>query len=324
MDIGSIVSYAMQNSKGSGSGGVQDQNFGKNLNDMINKFVNSQLSAAGINVSNNQPVNRTRTQPTHKNDPNNFFGSTNPFSVFNKFGPGGAFDQKFNKFNGNNQTKQDSGSDSGSDSGASSDPSSEPSSDHNPTPKSSGRKTVRARARILKHNIPQAEQAPSPAPNLVPSPVPSPIPNQARRGRPKKAPVVQVEQVEQINQEPKQRVRSSKNELYEKKQLEIVEKLNKILYLDDENNYIYLYDFEGDCEIRERLEELVPEVKKYFSTHTWGFFKSKIEEKNYWLLCKNIYAHTGYDVISKQSSIVRDGMKKSTMKYTIGKFGIKN
>jgi len=55
-----------------------------------------------------------------------------------------------------------------------------------------------------------------------------------------------------------------KSELYKKEQDEIVEKIITILDLENKNAYT-LYELDNNEEIKKRIMELIPEIRKWFS-----------------------------------------------------------
>ena len=55
-----------------------------------------------------------------------------------------------------------------------------------------------------------------------------------------------------------------KSELYAKEQEEIMNKIVRILDLEHINCYT-LYDLDNNKEIQEKIMELIPEIRKYYS-----------------------------------------------------------
>lgn len=55
-----------------------------------------------------------------------------------------------------------------------------------------------------------------------------------------------------------------KSELYKKEQEEIVDKIVKILDLENKTEYT-LYELDKNEEIQKQIMELIPEIRKYFS-----------------------------------------------------------
>ncbi len=116
--------------------------------------------------------------------------------------------------------------------------------------------------------------------------------------------------------------RSTKKDLYKKEQEEILNKINTILGISKDNNTIYLYDIENDNNKKEQILGLSDDVKKYFKTSNWAFYKDDECKGNHVLLCKSIYKDMGYQVLGKALDITRNNEKIRTTKYVIGKFNI--
>ncbi len=114
----------------------------------------------------------------------------------------------------------------------------------------------------------------------------------------------------------------TKQEFFEKEQNEILKKINNILGISKDNNKIYLYDIENDKDKREKILALSPEVRKAFKCGSWGFFREELCKDNHVLLCKSIYKAMGYQILSKQTDIIRENQKIKTMQYIIGKINI--
>lgn len=125
------------------------------------------------------------------------------------------------------------------------------------------------------------------------------------------------------NIEPKKtKIRSTKKDLYKKEQEEILNKINTILGISKDNNTIYLYDIENDESKKEQILALSDDVRKYFKTSNWAFYKDEECKGNHVLLCKSIYKDMGYQIIGKAVDITRNNEKIRTTKYVIGKFNI--
>ncbi len=125
-----------------------------------------------------------------------------------------------------------------------------------------------------------------------------------------------------INKPKIKKNRSTKKDLYKKEQEEILNKINTILGISKDNNTIYLYDIENDNNKKEQILGLSDDVKKYFKTSNWAFYKDDECKGNHVLLCKSIYKDMGYQVLGKALDITRNNEKIRTTKYVIGKFNI--
>ena len=125
------------------------------------------------------------------------------------------------------------------------------------------------------------------------------------------------------NIEPKKtKIRSTKKDLYKKEQEEILNKINTIFGISKENNTIYLYDIENDESKKEQILALSDDVRKYFKTSNWAFYKDEECKGNHVLLCKSIYKDMGYQILSKNAHVKRNNTKINTKEYTIGKIMI--
>ena len=69
--------------------------------------------------------------------------------------------------------------------------------------------------------------------------------------------------------------RSTKKELYRKERENIIKKMNKILCIDETKNYVYLYDIENNEIIKNRINELSEEIRKYFKVGNWNYYIMK-------------------------------------------------
>lgn len=128
-----------------------------------------------------------------------------------------------------------------------------------------------------------------------------------------------------INEPKKPKItknRSTKKDLYKKEQEDILNKINTILGINKDNNTIYLYDIENDETKKAQILALSEDVKKYFRTSNWAFYKDEECKDNHVLLCKSIYKDMGYQIISKAIDITRNNEKIRTTKYIIGKINI--
>ncbi len=116
------------------------------------------------------------------------------------------------------------------------------------------------------------------------------------------------------------RNRPCKKEIFKDEQIEILNKINKILGITKDNNIIYLYDIENDEKKKKEIFDLLEDIKRVFKTGSWGFFKKEVCSNNHFLLCKTIYKEFGYEILTKPLDIIRENKKIRTTKYTIGKF----
>ena len=107
------------------------------------------------------------------------------------------------------------------------------------------------------------------------------------------------------------KTRSTKKDLYNKEREMIINEINGMIGLDKENHVI-LYDLEHNEDLKRRLNELVPEIKKYYKCGNWGYFSTD-EKKgmgNEIGLLKALYKNEDYEITSKRKMCTRDSIKK--------------
>lgn len=105
--------------------------------------------------------------------------------------------------------------------------------------------------------------------------------------------------------------RSTKKDLYNKEREMIINEINGMIGLD-KGNHVILYDLEHNEELKRRLNELVPEIKKYYKCGNWGYFSTD-EKKgmgNEIGLLKALYKNEDYEITSKRKMCIRDSIKK--------------
>ena len=95
-----------------------------------------------------------------------------------------------------------------------------------------------------------------------------------------------------------------KSILYKKEQDEIVDKIINILELDNENSII-LYNFDNDKTKQDKILELIPEIRKYYSFSTIIVASEPTKAKRPYLsiirqLTKSKYKLISYDYRIKQ------------------------
>ena len=105
-----------------------------------------------------------------------------------------------------------------------------------------------------------------------------------------------------------------KSILYKKEQDEIIDKIIKILELD-ENNSIILYNLDNNIVKQEEILKLIPEIRKYYSFSTIIGASEPTKAKRPYLsiirqITKNKYKLNSYDHRIKQ-----DNKEIRTIKY---------
>jgi hypothetical protein len=117
---------------------------------------------------------------------------------------------------------------------------------------------------------------------------------------------------ENNKREKRTRNRPCKAERFVEEREELINILNKLIGLYEEKNHIILYELEHNEKLKEKIRGLVPEIKKYYRTCSWGYF-SKEEKKgmgNEICLLKALYKNEGYNILTKRKTCEYDGIKK--------------
>ena len=52
------------------------------------------------------------------------------------------------------------------------------------------------------------------------------------------------------------------------------EKLNLLIGINVDRNYVYLYDLENNIDLKTEIGIMITDIKKYYSYGTWGFFSN--------------------------------------------------
>jgi hypothetical protein len=112
--------------------------------------------------------------------------------------------------------------------------------------------------------------------------------------------------------EKRTRNRPSKAERFSEEREELIKELERKMGLTEEIRGVLLYDLEHNEKLKEKIRELVPEIKKYYRTCSWGYF-SKEEKKgmgNEIGLLKALYKNEGYNILTKRKTCEYEGIKK--------------
>ena len=81
--------------------------------------------------------------------------------------------------------------------------------------------------------------------------------------------------------------RSTKKEMYNEEREKIIQELNKILGVDENNNYVYKCEIETNKEFENYIKEHMIEIRKMWKTGLWGYFSNKKEKGSYYITLKN-------------------------------------
>jgi hypothetical protein len=107
-----------------------------------------------------------------------------------------------------------------------------------------------------------------------------------------------------------------KSELYKKEQEEIVEKIVKILDLENKTEYT-LYELDKNEEIQKQIIELIPEIRKYYAFNNMKAVGEPNKRKRPWLsIIKNLLK-IKYNIITDISYLTDD--KSQTQIYKFNK-----
>jgi hypothetical protein len=106
-----------------------------------------------------------------------------------------------------------------------------------------------------------------------------------------------------------------KSELYKKEQNEIIDKIINILELD--NNCIILYNLDNDINKQNKILELIPDIRKYFSfTKSIGASEPTKAKRPYVSIIRQ-FTKNKYNMISSDYKIkLTDDNIIRTKKYT--------
>lgn len=110
----------------------------------------------------------------------------------------------------------------------------------------------------------------------------------------------------------KHRNRPDKKTRFSKEREEIINKLNKLIGIDDKNNSIFLCELEKNTNLKTKIEEMLPEIKKYHKYGNWGYFSNDPIKghNNHVALIRAIYNDNNYDVLGKHKIAIFDNIKK--------------
>ena len=105
-----------------------------------------------------------------------------------------------------------------------------------------------------------------------------------------------------------------KSELYKKEQDEIIEKIVMILDLDNKNTYT-LYELDNNKEIQNKIMELIPEIRKWFSFNGIKAVGDPEKIKRPWFSIIKQLTKTRYNIESKDFQFTENGKHIRTHIY---------
>jgi hypothetical protein len=106
-----------------------------------------------------------------------------------------------------------------------------------------------------------------------------------------------------------------KSELYKKEQEEIIEKIISILDLKNKNIYT-LYELDKNEEIPNKIMELIPEIRKWFSFNNMKAVGEPSKRKRPWLSIIKQLTKSKYNLLSEDFRLCDNGKEIRTHKYT--------
>ena len=106
-----------------------------------------------------------------------------------------------------------------------------------------------------------------------------------------------------------------KSELYKKEQKEVIEKIISILDLTNKNTYT-LYELDKNEEIQNKIMELIPEIRKWFSFNGLKAVGEPSKIKRPWLSIIKQLTKTKYNIESKDFQFTENGKYIRTHIYT--------
>src|SRR6056300_1511785 len=105
-----------------------------------------------------------------------------------------------------------------------------------------------------------------------------------------------------------------KSELYKKEQEEIVDKIVKILDLENKTEYT-LYELDKNEEIQKKIMELIPDIIKYYSFNGIKAVGEPSKIKRPWLSIIKHLIKQKYNMVSLDYHFTEEGNHIRTQKY---------
>ena len=106
-----------------------------------------------------------------------------------------------------------------------------------------------------------------------------------------------------------------KSELYKKEQEEVIGKIISILDLTNKNTYT-LYELDKNAEIQNKIMELIPEIRKWFSFNGLKAVGEPSKIKRPWLSIIKQLLKSKYIIESKDFQFTENGKYIRTHIYT--------
>ena len=112
-----------------------------------------------------------------------------------------------------------------------------------------------------------------------------------------------------------------KSELYKKEQDEIIEKIITILELENKNTYT-LYELDKNEEMQNKIMELIPEIRKWFSFNNMKAVGEPSKRKRPWLCIIKQLLKEKFSIESKDFQFTKNGKYIRTHNYLFNKLFI--
>jgi len=112
-----------------------------------------------------------------------------------------------------------------------------------------------------------------------------------------------------------------KSELYKKEQEDVIDKVITILDLEHKNTYT-LYELDKNEEIQNKIMELIPEIRKWFSFNNMKAVGEPSKRKRPWLCIIKQLTKTKYNIESNDFQFTENGKYIRTHKYLFNKLFI--
>jgi len=109
-----------------------------------------------------------------------------------------------------------------------------------------------------------------------------------------------------------------KSELYKKEQEDVIEKIISILDLTNKNTYT-LYELDKNVEIQNKIMELIPEIRKWFSFNSMKAVGEPSKRKRPWLSIIKQITKEKYHLESNDYQFTENGKHIRTHKYIFTK-----
>ena len=98
-----------------------------------------------------------------------------------------------------------------------------------------------------------------------------------------------------------------KAELFMEQHDIIVSKIFEIMGITKDKNYFYLIDLDNNEETRKKIDELIPDVKKYYTYASWTCFSKPEVKRRQLSMIKFILKNSGYKCSSGKDGYSKDG-----------------